>query len=1399
MTTAFLAAQPQPFANFNPRFEVFELPGGDPGNSVNCIVQDSAGFLWFGSQQGLHRYDGQHVHTYFHDPADSASIASDYIEWLFPDSKGILWIGHGGAGVSAFDPLAEIAARYAHDPKNPGSLSNNNVSMIAEDREGFIWCATNKGLNRLDRQTGKFRHFFHGPADPRSLSYDLVRSVYVDRQGTLWAGCGVVFNGNHAEGKLGGLNRYHPDGTFTRYLHDPNKPNSLADNRVRAIFEDSRGDFWVGTGSTGLHRMDRNAGTFERLPFDPAHPSRLSSPVLVDNESPFPAFYQVHFVSEDREGRLWVGALEGGLNVYDPASDKQWHFEITPGKIESLPSNYPWHFCQTRDGSVWLSDAGFGHQVWRVKNAGSLFPYFRAENLGLKSATFPGILKGRDGMVWVQVLGEFEGVIRFDPKTGATQRFPYDPPLGERGWLDFQDLGTDPMGNIWASTDHGLYKLGRSEAATAGGRFRLDTFLANRIQFKVLRPPFFDSKGNTWVPSFGDGLYRFGPGGKLTHFRHDPADPNSLGGNQVENVFEDSRGNLWAHGGGIGEDTLNPLFFDRFDPEKGAFIHFVPPGEFGDPVSAIEDINGNFWLTAYPFGICKIDPRSRGFKKLTSSTAGLFDHRIPAMALAQDGNIWMAAQGLIMELNPETEAVCSYSAQQGVQILDFEWMAQGCRGADGEILFAGKGGFHAFYPENIHKAVKKAPPIIRITRFETSENKKSPPAAWLWEEASAMKLPHGQNNFSLNVACFDFSEPALVRLEYMLENYDKDWRSDLLNGKATYVNVPPGHYTFKARGANSFGIWNREGASLRIVVLPPWWRTWWACSLWASLIFGVLYAIYRIRLHDRLEHAEAVRLRELDAFKTRLYTNITHEFRTPLTVISGMADQVKENPKEWFSEGLKMIKRNSSRLLALVNQMLDLSKLETGRLSLHYQQGDIVNFLKYLVESFHSSAAGKGVQLHFLSDLDAIMMDFDAERLQQAISNLLANAIKFTPAGGNVYLRIAMDDWQMPPPGSMANRLPFIIIRITDTGIGIPAEHLPYIFDRFYQVGDISSRHGEGTGIGLALAKELINLMGGEIPVRSTLGKGTEFIIRLPVTNEAGLKPSDAMATASPAWPFLKESEAGKAPSGSDPQSPVDKPLVLIAEDNPDVVTYLASCLAGAYRLSIANDGQECVDIAFARIPDLIVTDVMMPQKDGFEVCQILKNDERTSHIPIVVLTAKADMESRLAGLEQGADAYLAKPFHKHELLVEIKKLLNLRQKLQRHYRRSAGLAAEAVAQEETPKPEAMEDYFVKKARKAVEAHLDDVNFSADELCREIHLSHSQMHRKLHALTGYSATRFIRLIRLNKAKELLKKPELTITSVAFDTGFSDVGYFGKVFRQEFGMPPSEWREQFLKG
>ncbi|MCI4669486.1 MAG: ATP-binding protein [Bacteroidia bacterium] len=654
-----------------------------------------------------------------------------------------------------------------------------------------------------------------------------------------------------------------------------------------------------------------------------------------------------------------------------------------------------------------------------------------------------------------------------------------------------------------------------------------------------------------------------------------------------------------------------------------------------------------------------------------------------------------------------------------------------------------------------------------------------------------------QVDFSLNSLRFEFAAPFFqneeeTRYRVMLEGFDEKWSSWKDETYAVYTNLSEGTYYFRVQARNNSRIIS-ESAPMKVVILPPWYRSAWAYALYGllALLFVAALVYFYNRWQTRQlqarnqELSQVVeertaelkvkneRLKELDDFKSQFFTNISHEFRTPLTVIGGMMDQVITQPDRWLEKGGQLIKRNVGNLLNLINQILDLRKLESGNLQLQLIQEDVIPFLRYGTESFESYASSRSLDLQFQTDLDSQFMDHDPDKLLLIQTNLLSNAIKFTPEGGKVMVSVEKTN---------GNTLQ---LQVSDTGRGIPPSKLSMIFDRFYQVDQSDTREGEGTGIGLSLTKALVELMEGEIQVKSEMGKGSVFTVFLPIQHNAPLQSAPSPQLEIPPLP----QEGTLIPTPSTVEG--ERPSLLIIEDNPDIVSYLYACLDGQYELSSAPDGQAGIEAALEQVPDLILTDVMMPYKNGYEVTETLKLDERTSHIPIVMLTAKADHDSRMEGYKRGADAYLAKPFNEEELHIRLQKLHELRTKLQARYQGST-----PPTPSEDPAIQ-QEDAFVIRVRELILANLDDSTYKGEALMKDLGIGRTNLHRKIKALTGLPISRFIHGVRIEQARKLLRAGELHVAEVAYAVGYNDPTYFNRMFREAEGQSPGEWREQEL--
>jgi len=836
-----------------------------------------------------------------------------------------------------------------------------------------------------------------------------------------------------------------------------------------------------------------------------------------------------------------------------------------------------------------------------------------------------------------------------------------------------------------------------------------------------------DIDSSIWIAT-SQGLFNYNLETKQSkHYTHDPNEPNSLSTNICQFIFEGSNRRMYMI-------TTNGLSI--YDPQKDHFNHYTTKnGLLHDHVHTIvEDAEGNPWIGS-AIGLQKLDLKTGKFSSY-SVYDGLPNEFIHGGKSFRDpaGYLYFISMNEAFRFHPDSLPVRDYSAP--VYLMDF-------------------------FLEREPVQVGAADSILQnMLRYMPELN-----------------LTYDQNDFG-----FSFSMPVFYKAEeteyyYRLAPYQKEWQTAGQERQIHYTNIDEGKYTFEVKAKTVSGVWSTQAATIPITIFPPWYRTWWAYTtyflLFSALIL-LLFRYYRNRLLLRqqlvFEQQEAQRLKELDGFKTRLFTNITHEFRTPLTVIMGMTDNIKGHQNE-----KNLISKNSKNLLHLVNELLDLSKLEAGEMKLHNIHANIIPYLKYLTESFHSMAKERQIDLRFQSESEELVMDFDESKIQHIVYNLLSNALKFSNAGDQVVLQVTKEE---------QDNTQYLQLRVSDTGKGIEEKDLAHLFDRFYQADATSTRKGEGTGIGLALTKELVELMDGEISVKSKFGEGTDFTILLPIKKESSVSALKQVTLPKSQTPVATSI---KLPPQDNPSN--EKPQLLIIEDNQDITIYISTLLGSEYQISMAQNGQEGIDKAIEIIPDIIISDVMMPEKNGYEVCEILKQDERSSHIPIILLTAKATQEAKVEGLKYGADAYLTKPFHKEELLVRLEQLVALRKQLQAKY--TAQQANETSKTELLP---LIENAFLQKLNAAIISHLDDTNFSVAQLAQIMLLSQVQLYRKVKALTGKNTMLYIRSLRLKKAKELLLNSELNISEIAYEVGFSDPSYFSRVFQQEFSHPPTFFRK-----
>jgi len=760
------------------------------------------------------------------------------------------------------------------------------------------------------------------------------------------------------------------------------------------------------------------------------------------------------------------------------------------------------------------------------------------------------------------------------------------------------------------------------------------------------------------------------------------------------------------------------------------------------------------------------------------------------------GWLWIKTNKGVSKFNPRTGKFRTYDRSDGVPICP-TWDDVCCKGTNGEMFFGGINGLVRFHPDSIRDN-PYIPPVV-ITGFKIFDKPVSLDTAI--SEKKLLQLSYQDDVISFDFVALNFTSPEKNKYAYKLDGFDEDWTYCGTRRYASYTNLDAGSYVFRVKGSNNDEVWNEAGTSIAVVIAPPWWQTAWAYIGYS--IVGLLF-VYGLRRYDRkrtlLKHQlemkdfEAEKLREVDAMKMRFFANISHEFRTPLMLILGPVEHLLSGTACTADrEDLSVVRRSALRLLELISQIMDISKLEAGRMKMEVQASDLVPFLRGLVLSFASLAERKHIGLEFQPAEEKITGYVDLDKLQKIVTNLLSNAFKFTPEGGKVQVRVSTREGNHALGDAAKRRVEIVV---SDTGVGVPTEERERIFHRFYQAGSSLGREHQGSGIGLALAKELVEIHRGDISVTSEPGKGSAFQVRLPLGKEHWKEEE-----------IVKAGEGGEVPSvvvpeafqemadGEDREGPErtleetaseDLPLVLIVEDNADVRSYLRNSLRKRYRLEEAADGLAGLKAAVECLPDLVVSDIMMPAMDGVELCRKLKNDERTSHIPVILLTARASDEGKLEGLETGADDYITKPFGVKELQVRMQNLIELRARLREKYRR------QCLVEPGDLSVDSIDERFLHKALEVVRSHLSDPGFDNTSFSRELCMSRMQLNRKLQALTGHSTHEFLRALRLQRAAKLLQLHWGNVTEVAFEVGFNSLSSFARAFRDQYGVSPSEY-------
>jgi len=1347
----------------------YSLKDGLSFGIINSITQDDKGFMWFATDDGLNRFDGSSFKVFKSEPNNPSSLPSNYVQNIFKDSQGDIWIS-SRRGIYKFDTKTEHFSKF-NPPGNQSSL--NYVTTIFENAKNQLWFSCGGAGFSCYNEKSKQYKIYNKHTLP-GLSGTMIVNVVEDTHGLLWVGT-----------LDGGLSVFSvKNGVILKNLNNQFPLGVIPPGRINAIYEDHNHDIWVAA-SKGLFLYRRSENKF--------HVFSGSKYKLRSN----------YFSSllEDDNKNLLIGLQDGGLYSIDLAKAEKSDYEdvvINPVKSEdnySVTVRSVQTLFQDKDKNIWAGTYGDG--IYMLSSIPEKFNKFQnklVDNYGSSFLRYYGMCIDDAGYLWLGTDGD--GIYKKKLNGDVVKYYRAD---GRRGSLTDNAIicaYKDHSNTLWfGSYSQGLFRYNKE--ADSFTNFTHKTGDPASISLNDIRVILQDSKSNLWVGTNGGGLSML-PAGKDKFVNYNPQN-STIGANNIRALAEDKNGNLFigTYASGLKYyikdqnrfvDYFNQSQIEKFLPSQVIYSLYL-------------DKEGNLLIGTEGNGLVVYNIRDKKFKPYTE-TDGLADNTINSIEKDDSGDIWISTNKGLSRIGANSNSITNYDTSDGLQAGQFNPRSSMYCSKRKFMVFGGTEGYNIFYPSEVKQNTFR--PKVLITGLqlfgkEVEVGQKDNILSKVINESSQITLHPNQSVFSIQYVALNYAYAQKCEFAYKLDGLDKNWNYVKNQKSVTYRYLPAGDYTFRVKAANQDGLWFEDYAALKIRILPPWYKTWWAFLSYFLITVTLIYyyMLYRsnqakLKYEIKIAQMSAEKEKELNERKLSFFTNISHEFRTPLTLIINPVKELlfSQGDKANDTSNLNIVYRNARRLLSLVDQLLLFRKADSESDKLKIVKLDIVNLSKEVFLCFSHQAKSKNIQFEFVCETDTIALFADREKIEIALFNLISNALKFTPNYGSIICSISETD-------------AFVNIEVKDNGCGIDEQVGDQLFDKFYQLQNALPL-ASGFGIGLYLVKRFIEDHKGSISYQSTKDAGTTFKVCL-LKGREHLSPNLVFEDVAETSAFLDEliehyeEEIPESKTSIKLYSPSQKksdPLnfesrsMVIADDNEQIRQYLKQIFSNDFEVFEAENGADALSLVYQILPDIIISDVMMQGLSGIELCSRVKEEPSLSHIPVVLLTASSSPEIKLKGIEGGADDYISKPFEKELLVARVTGILKSKNNLQKYFYNEITLKSNDL------KISADYKEFLTECMKVVEEHLTDNDFCIKILADEIGMSQSNLYKKIRSISGQSTNGFIRFIRLRKAAEMFLNTDCTVAEAAYKVGINDLKYFREQFSKLFGLNPSEYIKKF---